>query len=183
MEKFLVVGLGNPGREYENTRHNAGFMCVDRFDTGRFSHEYNSLLSTKDYFGKRVTFMKPQTYMNSSGISVSEFVNFYHLTIENVVVIFDDIFLPVGKIRIRAKGSCGGHNGIRNIIEMLGTDKIKRIKIGVGKNPENWDLDDWVLSKFSSDDLKKLDIAFENAKKSVELVIQNKILESMNLFN
>lgn len=183
MERFLVVGLGNPGKEYENTRHNAGFMCIDRFDTGEFSHEYNSLLCTKDCFGKRVTFMKPQTYMNSSGISVSEFVNFYHLPIENIVVIFDDISLPVGKIRIRAKGSCGGHNGIRNIIEMLRTDKIKRIKIGVGENPENWDLDDWVLSKFSSDELEKLDIAFENAKKSVELIIQNKILESMNLFN
>lgn len=183
MERFLVVGLGNPGKGYENTRHNAGFMCIDRFDTGEFSHKYNSLLFTKDCFGKRVTFMKPQTYMNSSGISVSEFVNFYHLPIENIVVIFDDISLPVGKIRIRAKGSCGGHNGIRNIIEMLGTDKIKRIKIGVGENPEDWDLDDWVLSKFCSDDQKKLDIAFENAKKSIELIIQNKILESMNLFN
>ena len=183
MKRFLVVGLGNPGIEFEITRHNAGFLFLDYLNLGNFSSFRDSLINTQIMLDMQVTFMKPMTYMNSSGLAVSEFVNFFDVPIENILVIFDDISLPVGKMRIRAKGSHGGHNGIKSIINCLNSSDFKRIKIGVGDKPENWDLADWVISKFSSDELESLNSVFNNCKKSVDLILQDKILESMNLFN
>lgn len=184
MNRFLVVGLGNPGIEYENTRHNAGFMFLDHLNLGEFSSfGNNSVINNKLLFDMKVTFMKPMTYMNLSGVAVSEFVNFYKIPTENILVIFDDICLPVGKIRIKSKGSCGGHNGIRNIIDLLKTPNIKRVKIGVGDKPENWDLSDWVVSKFSDDEISNLKVSFENSEKAMNLILQGNILQSMNLFN
>ena len=137
----------------------------------------------KNLESKKIYFLKPMTYMNSSGEAVLEFINFYKIKIENILIIFDDISLPVGRIRIRLKGSHGGHNGMRNIIEMLKTEKIKRIKIGVGNKPENWDLDDWVLSKFSDEKMPELEKAIKNSIESIKLIIENKELKAMNLFN
>lgn len=183
MNRFLVVGLGNPGKEYENTRHNAGFMFLDTLNLGDFSTFEHSVIITKNLFDMQVTFMKPMTYMNLSGIAVSEFINFYKVSIDNMLVIYDDIYLPVGKLRIKSKGSCGGHNGMRNIIDLVKTPSIKRLKIGVGNKPSDWDLDDWVVSKFSDDELSSLKTPFENSAKALDLILQGEILKSMNLFN
>jgi len=183
MNRFLVVGLGNPGKEYENTRHNAGFMFLDTLNLGNFTTFGHSVVVTKNLFDMQVTFMKPMTYMNLSGIAVLEFVNFYKVPTDNILVIFDDICLPVGKMRIKSKGSCGGHNGIRNIIDQLKTSSIKRIKIGVGDKPTDWDLDDWVVSKFNNDELEALKTPFKNSAKALDLILQGEILKSMNLFN
>lgn len=183
MNKFLVVGLGNPGEKYNFTRHNAGFMFIDKINSENFSQFEKSLVSTKNVFNVQITFMKPMTYMNLSGEAVLCYINYYKVPIENILVVFDDISLPIGKMRIRAKGSCGGHNGMRSVIDCLQTDKIKRIKVGVGDTPPNWDLDDWVMSKFTPEEVNELDKVFENCIKSTKLIVQNDILSAMNLFN
>ena len=183
MEKFLVVGLGNPGEQYKQTRHNAGFMCLERMHLETSQKFGINIFYEKILENKKIYFLKPMTYMNSSGIAVLEFMNFYKITVENILIIFDDISLPLGKIRVRLKGSCGGHNGMRNIIENLKTEKIKRIKIGVGNKPDNLDLDDWVLSKFCAEEMKNLEEALKNSIESLKLIIKNKALEAMNLFN
>lgn len=183
MEKFLVVGLGNPGEQYQKTRHNAGFMCLEAMNLGIPQKFGINIFYEKNFEDKKIYFLKPMTYMNLSGTAVLDFMNFYKITTEHILIIFDDISLPVGKIRIRLKGSCGGHNGMRNIIENLKTEKINRIKIGVGNKPENWDLDDWVLSKFCEEEMPELNKAIENSIESAKLIIKNKALEAMNLFN
>ena len=183
MEKFLVVGLGNPGDKFIKTRHNAGFMCLEKINLDIPKKFGINIMYEKNFENKKIYFLKPMTYMNSSGEAVLEFINFYKIKIENILIIFDDISLPVGRIRIRLKGSHGGHNGMRNIIEMLKTEKIKRIKIGVGNKPDNWDLDDWVLSKFSDEEMPELEKAIKNSIESIKLIIENKELEAMNLFN
>ena len=183
INKFLVVGLGNPGEQYNKTRHNAGFMCLEKFNLDKNKKFGINIFYEKNFENKKIYFLKPMTYMNSSGTAVLEFINFYKIKIENILIIFDDISLPVGKIRIRLKGSHGGHNGMRNIIEMLQTDKIKRIKIGVGNKPDNWDLDDCVLSKFRDEEMTELEKAINNSIESIKLILENKELEAMNLFN
>ena len=183
MEKFLVVGLGNPGEQYKKTRHNAGFMCLETMNLGVSQKFGINIFYEKNFEDKKIYFLKPMAYMNLSGTAVLDFMNFYKITTEHILIIFDDISLPVGKIRIRLKGSCGGHNGMRNIIENLKTEKINRIKIGVGNKPENWDLDDWVLSKFCEEEMLELNKAIENSIESAKLIIKNKALEAMNLFN
>ena len=185
--QYLLVGLGNIGQKYEQTRHNAGFMAIDRFC------EKNSLSPNRLKFkamtcpctiaGKSVLILKPTTFMNLSGEAVSEAANFYKIPAENILVIQDDISLEVGKMRIRRKGSDGGQKGIRSIISSIGTDKFPRIKIGVGEKPPYFDLADWVLSKFSKDDLKSLDGVFDNCAKAIELIIDGKTDEAMNRFN
>ena len=170
MDKYLVVGLGNPDNKLDNTRHNAGFMCLDLLGIKNFNAFGKSMISNQKIFGKSATFMKPLTYMNLSGEAVLEFVNFYKVPISNILVILDDIYLPEGKTRYRSKGSCGGHNGMRNIIDCLGTDQIKRLKIGVGNKPDGWDLDDWVLSKFSiSSPCEILEACKQSIKKLLDL--------------
>lgn len=185
--EYIVVGLGNPDRKYENTRHNAGFITVDaladRYDTRLDRIKYKSLCTGVTIKDKKVLLMKPSTYMNNSGLAVTEAMRFFKLPAENVIVIFDDISLDVGKLRIRRKGSDGGHNGIKNIIYLSGSDQFPRIKIGVGKKPEKWDLADWVLSDFTTDEQKLLAAAVENACDAVELMLDGKTDRAMNLYN
>ena len=186
--EYIVVGLGNPGKEYDNTRHNIGFMALDfvakNLDFTFNNQKFKSLYAISEFSGKKVLFLKPQTYMNLSGQALIAAMNFYKVKPEKVIVIFDDISLPVGKIRIRAKGSHGGHNGMKNIIGLSGSNNFLRIKIGVGEKPNpNWDLANWVLSKFSSDEIKILDSSIQNCFESLRLIVSGKIVEAMNKFN
>ena len=186
--EYLVVGLGNPGSQYENTRHNAGFMTIDyiakHLNINVDKLKFKSLIAEASVADKRVLLMKPQTFMNLSGQAVMEALSFYKIPIENVIVIYDDISLEPGKIRIRLKGSAGGHNGIKNIIYLSNKDTFPRIKMGVGKKPnQNWDLADWVLSSFCQSDKEKLDSSFEKAFASLKLLLNGKPEEAMNKFN
>lgn len=186
--EYLVVGLGNPDRKYENTRHNTGWLALDyiaeKLDCKVNKLKYKSLIGTCEIGGAKVMLMKPTTYMNNSGQAVVEAMNFYKIPAENVIVIFDDISLDVGKMRIRSKGSDGGQRGMRSIINLSGSQAFPRIKIGIGAKPNpDWDLADWVLSKFSDKEMKELEKMFENAHKAVELIIDGKMDRAMNLFN
>lgn len=185
---YIVVGLGNPGMEYESTRHNAGFITIDSI-ADRCSAKINrakfqGLCEDVLIASKRVLFLKPQTYMNLSGESVREAAAFYKIPSENIIVICDDVNFDVGVMRIRKKGSDGGQKGVRSIISCLGTDNFPRIKIGVGKKPNpDYDMADWVLSKFTSDEQK---LITETAKKTfdaVSLMISGKCDEAMAKFN
>ena len=185
--EYIVVGLGNPDRKYENTRHNAGFITVDtladKMDIRLDRIKYKSLCNTCTIADKKVLLMKPSTYMNNSGQAVVEAMNFFKVPSENVIVIFDDISLDVGKMRIRRKGSDGGHNGMKNIIYLSGSDQFPRIKMGVGNKPEKWDLADWVLSNFTESEKKLLDETAQKACDAVEKIISGNIDKAMNLYN
>lgn len=183
---YLVVGLGNPGKEYEHTRHNVGFDIIDLM-----SRKYNIELNRKKFKGiygdgticsERVMFLKPMTYMNLSGESIREVLNFYKIPNENIIIIYDDISLQVGKIRIREKGSAGGHNGIKSIIANLNSEVFTRIKVGVGE-PEYSNLVSHVLGKFSDEERNKLDKVFEEIHKIIEVIITKGASEAMNKFN
>lgn len=186
---FMVAGLGNPGREYETTRHNAGFLALDRL-AGRQNCEikklkYKALWGECMIGGKRVLLVKPQTFMNLSGESVREFMSFYRLPPERVLVMFDDISLEVGRIRIRRKGSDGGHNGMKNIICLTASDQFPRIKIGVGAKPHpDYDLAAWVLSSFKKEEAEPLDAALTAAAEAAELIVSGGDIDrAMNQFN
>ncbi len=186
--EYLVVGLGNPDRKYENTRHNAGYIVIDHIadELGvRIKRiKFKSTVAEADIGGHRVLLMKPSTYMNNSGQAVVEAMNFYKIPAEKVVVLLDDINLDVGKTRIRAKGSDGGQNGMKNIIYLSGSDQFPRIKIGIGKKPHpDYDLAAWVLSKFTGDELKALEQVKKNCYEAVELILDGKIDRAMNKFN
>lgn len=185
---WLVAGLGNPGLQYEKTRHNAGFMAADRiaekygvqFNKRKFDAVYGEFKIGEN----RVLLMKPQTYMNNSGSAVSGLVNFYKIPTDRIIIMFDDISLDVGKIRMRRKGSHGGHNGIKDIIELLGTDEIMRIKIGVGERQNrDYDLKDWVLGKIPSEQLPELDKALDKAAQAAKEIITGGIDSAMNKYN
>lgn len=185
---YLIVGLGNPGKKYEFTRHNAGFLFADLFaDKHNFKIDrlkFKSLIADTRINGKRCLFIKPQTFMNLSGEAVRDAAEFYKIPPEKIIVIFDDISLEPGKMRIRRKGSAGGHNGIKNIIYHMNSEDFPRIKIGVGAKPHpDYDLADWVTSPFSKDELKKLRTACDNACDALELMIDGKIDEAMGKFN
>lgn len=184
---YLVVGLGNPTAKYDKTRHNAGFMCIDyiakELGAEIKKSKFDALYSEAILDGKKILLIKPQTYMNLSGESVSKFVSFYKIPAENVLVISDDISLDVGKIRIKRKGTHGGHNGLRNIIDLLGKDDFPRIKVGVGNKPSDWNLSDWVLSKFSSTELDTIKNVMENVYDAIKLIICGEIDKAMNKFN
>ena len=186
--EYLIVGLGNPDKKYENTRHNCGWMAVDHL-ADKLGCKVNKI-KFKSFVGecrinnKRALLMKPTTYMNNSGQAVVEAMNFYKLPPENVIVIFDDISLDVGKMRIRQKGSDGGQKGMRSIIYLSGKDTFPRIKIGSGAKPNpDWDLADWVLSRFSKDEGKLLEEMFDNAADAIALMVDGKIDRAMNLYN
>lgn len=186
--EFIVVGLGNPDKKYTLTRHNSGFLCVDmlssnlNFRVDRL--KFKSLIGDVTINGHRCIVMKPQTYMNNSGEAIRECANFYKIKPENIIVIYDDISLDVGKLRIRRKGTDGGHNGIKSIIYHLNNDQFPRIKVGCGKKPHpDYDLADWVLSEFKKDEQKALEPALENACKAIELLLDNQIDKAMNLYN
>lgn len=186
--EFIVVGLGNPGRKYTLTRHNSGFLCIDmlsqklNFRVDRL--KFKSLIADTTINGHRCIVMKPQTFMNNSGEAIRECAAFYKIKPENIIVIYDDISLDVGKLRIRRKGTDGGHNGIKSIIYHLNNDQFPRIKVGCGKKPHpDYNLADWVLSEFKKDELKALESALENACKAIELLLDNQIDKAMNLYN
>ncbi len=184
----LIVGLGNPGRQYENTRHNAGWLCMemlsDKLGVKINKIKFKSTVGEADIGGHRCLLMKPQTFMNLSGEAVGEACRFYKIPPEKVIVIFDDISLPCGGLRIRRKGSAGGHNGIKSIIQHLGSDNFPRIKLGVGAKPHaDYDLADYVLSAFSKDEIPQMKQAMEKACDALEYLADGKIDEAMSKFS
>lgn len=186
--EYLIVGLGNPDRKYENTRHNAGFIMLDyiaeQLGVKVKRIKFKSTVGEARIGSHRVLLMKPSTFMNNSGQAVVEAMNFYKIPAEKVVVLLDDINLDVGKMRIRQKGSDGGQNGMKNIIYLSGSDQFPRVKIGIGKKPNpDYDLAAWVLSKFTGSDLKALEQVKENCYEAVELILDGKIDRAMNKFN
>lgn len=185
---FIIVGLGNPGKKYENTRHNVGFDAVDelidQYGIPSSGVNHKALYGKGMMEGQKVLLAKPLTYMNLSGESVRALVDYYKVDPESeLLVIYDDISLDPGKIRIRKKGSAGGHNGIKSIIAHLGTSNFQRIRIGVGEKPKNWDLADYVLGTFSSDDRARVEEAIAHAGKAAAMIVQGQIDAAMNQFN
>lgn len=185
---FLIAGLGNPTAKYEKTRHNVGFDVIDAI-SDKYNIDMNikkgkAFCGTGYIEGQKVMLAKPQTFMNLSGDSVSELVNFYKLDpAAELIVIFDDISLEPGNLRIRKKGSAGGHNGIKDIIAKTGSDQFSRIKVGVGAKPEGWDLADHVLSRFSAAERRLVDEAILDAADAVSLMVQDQTDEAMNRYN
>jgi len=186
--EFLIVGLGNPGPKYNGTRHNTGFMALDalaeklgaRVEKLRFQ----SLCGDAVIEGKRVLLMKPGTFMNLSGQAVQEAAGYHKVPMDRVLVLMDDVSLPVGALRIRKKGSAGGHNGLKNIIYLTGRDDFPRVKIGVGEKPHpDYDLADWVLGKFSPEDARTLLGLFEDIPAICRLFVQGKLDEAMSKYN
>lgn len=185
---FLIVGLGNPGKKYEMTRHNAGFLAMDLMaieegvDIKKLKH--HSLVADVKINGKRCLLMKPQTMMNNSGEAVIDAMKYYNISPENVIIIYDDISLDVGQTRIRRKGSAGGHNGIKSIISHIKSEDFPRVKIGVGKKPSpEYDLVNWVLGRFPKELEPDLKSALENTTKAVRLIVNGDIDKAMNLYN
>ena len=185
---YIVAGLGNPGREYEKTRHNAGFLAIDyiasKMGTSINRAKYHALVGEGEIAGKRVLLMKPQTYMNNSGVAIAEAASFYKIPAENIIVLHDEISFEPGLMRIRRKGSAGGHNGLKSIIAHVGSQDFPRVKIGVGQKPTpEYDLADWVLGKMPSQDAEKMAERFADIYASVEYVVSGKIDEAMNKFS
>lgn len=185
---WLVVFLGNPGTKYEMTRHNAGFMAGDAMAKAQGAainrSRFKALTGTCDIGGETVMLMKPQTFMNLSGEAVAQAVSFYKLAPDHVIVVSDEAALPIGKLRIRTKGSAGGHNGLKNIIALLGTDQFPRIRIGVGAAPHpDYDMADWVLSSFKGKDAEDILAAAARAAEAVECYITKGADRAMNLYN
>jgi PTH1 family peptidyl-tRNA hydrolase len=184
---WLVVFLGNPGPKYAGTRHNAGFLTADaaekRYGVSINRSRFKALTASCELGGEKVLFMKPQTYMNLSGDAVQQAVSFYKIPAEHVLVVSDEMSLPVGKIRIRTKGSAGGHNGLKSIISVLGTENFPRIRLGVGAPPPEYDVKDWVLSTFRNQDAEDFYAAAERAAQAVEAYITLGPEKAMNLYN
>ncbi|MBQ7726055.1 MAG: aminoacyl-tRNA hydrolase, partial [Clostridia bacterium] len=181
----MIVGLGNPGLIYEKTRHNAGFMVIDRLAQKHGAsfekHKFEAAYGFGEIAGKRVLFVKPQTYMNNSGRAVTALAAYYKIPAERLVVLFDDISLDVGKIRIRRKGSDGGHNGVKDILQLLGTQEVMRIKIGVGERPRReTDLKDWVLGKIPTEQEPVFSEALDNACAAAEEILTRGMDSAMN---
>lgn len=184
----IIVGLGNPTKEYQNTRHNIGFDVIDtlaeRFSITVLEKKHKALIGKGIIHGEKVILAKPQTYMNLSGESVRELIDYYKVEEETeLIVIYDDISLDVGQLRIRKKGSAGGHNGIKSIIQHLGHDVFPRIKMGVGEKPKGYDLADYVLGHFKKEERVIMDESAVMASKAVELMVVDEIGEAMNLYN
>lgn len=185
---FVIVGLGNPGKKYENTRHNAGFLAIDaiadKYGISISEKKHKALCGAGVIEGNKVLLVKPQTFMNLSGESVRSVMDFYKIDPEeDMLVIYDDISLAPGNIRIRKKGSAGGHNGIKSIIAHAGTQNFMRIKVGVGEKPSGWDLADYVLGHFSEEDNIKLKEIMPDVMQAATLMIQGDVDKAMNDFN
>ena len=185
---YMIVGLGNPGKQYEITRHNAGFICIDifaeKYGVKINKLKFKSLMGEARIGGARCLVLKPQTFMNLSGEAVRDAAEFYKIPPERIIVIFDDISLEPGKLRIRRKGSAGTHNGMKNIIYHMKSDVIPRIKIGVGERPNSeYDLADWVLSRFTKKEAEEIKKAADNAIGALELMVKGQIDKAMSDFN
>ncbi len=185
---YIIVGLGNPGIKYENTRHNVGFLSIDyickqsniKLNCSKFDgiYGYGNLGKNK------VLFLKPQTFMNKSGECVLKIMSYYKVPLEKVILIFDDISLPIGKIRIRRSGTHGGHNGVRNIIDLSSSSNFPRVKVGVGERPnKDWDLANWVLSKFSKEENDIIEDTLKDIQNSINLIIEGNMEKAMSLYN
>ena len=187
-ESWLIVGLGNPGSQYAHTRHNCGFLAIDilaeklgcKIDKGKFQGLYGQTVID----GQKLFLLKPQTYMNLSGRSVLQLSAYFNIPPQRIIILFDDISLEPGRLRIRPDGSAGGHNGIKSIISELGSQEFPRVKIGVGGKPNpDQDLADWVLSGFSANEKKALNAALEKAGEAALCIIKNNVSEAANQFN
>ena len=186
--QWLIVGLGNPGRQYEYSRHNAGFLCLDvladehRVKVDRL--KFHALTGFAEIAGQRCLLVKPNTYMNESGLAVGECARFYHVPPERVLVVSDDVSFPPGVLRIRRRGSAGGQKGLKSIIEHLGTEDFPRIKLGIGQKPHpEYDIADWVLSNMSMEDLKSLRAACGDACKAIDLIVRGEMEEAMGKYS
>ena len=187
-DSWLIVGLGNPGREYEKTRHNVGFRCIDiiadQLNVKIDRLKYQGLYCQTNYKGSKLFLLKPQTYMNLSGRSVLQLSAYFNIPPQRIIVLFDDISLEPGRLRVRANGSAGGHNGIKSIIQEVGSQTFPRVKIGVGAKPNpNYDLADWVLSTFSALEEKALAVSLTNAADAALAIIDHGVPEAANRFN
>ena len=185
---YVIAGLGNPGREYENTRHNAGFASIDRLaEKNHISidmKKFQALCGTGYIGGQKVLLLKPQTYMNLSGESLRAACDFFKIDPEQeLIVIYDDISLAPGQLRIRAKGSAGGHNGIKSIISHLGTQVFLRVKVGVGEKPQGWDLADYVLGHFSKEEQQVMQESFDRAADAAAALLSEEVQQVMNEYN
>ncbi|WP_172405983.1 aminoacyl-tRNA hydrolase [Acetivibrio mesophilus] len=184
---LVIVGLGNPGTKYENTRHNVGFDTVEllsrRHNIKITKLKHKALIGDGDIGGKRVILVKPQTFMNLSGESVREIIEWYKIPVKNIIIVYDDIDLAVGKLRLRPKGSAGTHNGMKSVIYQIQSDEFPRVRIGVDKPPEGWDLANYVLGRFSGDEKKKMEEVIESAADAIETIIKSGIDSAMNKFN
>ena len=185
---FIIVGLGNPGREYENTRHNIGFDVIDRLaeqeNIDVLEKKHRAVIGKGVIAGEKCILAKPLTFMNLSGESVRELIDYYKVDeTAELIVISDDISLEVGQLRIRKKGSAGGHNGLKNIIAHLGHDTFTRVKMGVGEKPKGWDLADYVLGRFSKEERRIMDEAAERAADAVRMILTEDADAAMNEFN
>ena len=185
---YVIAGLGNPDKKYEKTRHNVGFDVIDamakKYNVELTEKKHKAICGSGYIAGQKVLLVKPQTYMNLSGESIQAVLNFYKLDADSdLLVIYDDISLAPGRIRVRAKGSAGGHNGIKNIIAMTGTQGFARIKIGVGEKPEGWDLADYVLGRFPKEERALVEDAFADAIEATEMILMDDLPGAMNKFN
>ena len=184
---YYIVGLGNPGLQYENTRHNVGFMTIDylanKYDIDVRKSKFKSLYGQGEISGHKVMLIKPQTYMNNSGEAVREIRNFYKFDIDKLIVIYDDIDIDFGTIRIRKKGSAGIHNGMKSIIYQIQDDQFPRIKVSIGKKPEKWDLANFVLSGFSKEEAEILEDEIRIAAEAIEIILKDDVDKAMNKCN
>lgn len=185
---FIIAGLGNPTDKYRGTRHNIGFdvidLLADKYNISIDTYKYKAMCGKGSIGGEKVLLMKPQTFMNNSGEAVREALNYFKADAEeDLVIIYDDISLEEGRLRIRTKGSAGGHNGIKSIIAHTGTEKFKRIRVGIGEKPEKMDLADYVLSRFSTQERKLVDDGIDRAADAIAIMIEKGIDKAMNEFN
>lgn len=184
---YIIAGLGNPGKEYENTRHNTGFMVIDKL-ASKYNIEVNkekhkALIGTGVIEGQKVILVKPQTFMNLSGEAVSEIMQFYKEDINNFIAVFDDIDLPIGSIRIKVKGTAGTHNGVKSLVNELNSNEFKRVKVGIGTPIGKMDLVNYVLGKFSEEEAKNIDKSTSEAVEAVALIVKSDVIGAMNKYN
>lgn len=183
----LIVGLGNPGMQYAATRHNIGFEVIDSiaetYNISVIKNKYKALIGDGNIAGEKVILMKPQTYMNLSGEAVKACMEFHKISQEDLIVIYDDVSLEVGQLRIRKSGSAGGHNGIKNIIAQIGTQEFPRVRFGVGEKPAGWDLANYVLGRFPEEEMKIVGPRIMDAVKATEMMIKSGIDKAMNNYN
>lgn len=186
-DTYIIVGLGNPGKKYMGTRHNVGFDFLEtlskKYNFMFENSKFNAMIAKGIINSKKVYLVMPMTFMNLSGDAVSKIANYYKIAVNNIVVCYDDIYLDVGKLRIRKNGSAGGHNGMKSIIARIGSMDFPRIRIGVGKKPENMDLADYVLSHFSKSEYNDIDNAIFDAIDAAEKILNDDILDAMNKYN
>lgn len=184
---FLITGLGNPGQKYKNTRHNVGFMVLDRIaeklSTKIEKVKFKGLLGDTNYKNEKVLLLKPHTYMNLSGESVKDATSFYKIPIENIIVVYDDMDLPLGRIRIRSKGSSAGHNGLKSIIYQMSSEKFPRVKIGIGKPQNKVKSKGYVLGKFNDEEKEKMDEILDVAADAALVIVEHGVDEAMNRYN